>query len=186
MILLIDNYDSFTYNLFQQLQCLGAVVRVVPHDRITIKAIKKLKPSKIIISPGPKTPQHSGASMKVIKYFHKTVPILGVCLGHECIGELFGSRIVHAKQIMHGKTSRIYHHGQGIFRHIRSPFNAARYNSLVIDRVPERFILLARDEHGDIMAVKHESYPLTGVQFHPESFMTRQGDRLTRNFLDEN
>ena len=186
MILLIDNYDSFTFNLFQQLESLGARTRVVPHDKITIKEIKKLKPSKIIISPGPKRPEHSGISRAVIKHFYKEIPILGVCLGHECIGEIFGSKTVHAKKIMHGKTSKIFHNKQGVFQAITSPFNAARYNSLVINQVPNDFALLAWDENKDIMAIRHEKYPLTGVQFHPESFMTRQGNKLIRNFLDGN
>ena len=186
MILLIDNYDSFTFNLFQQLESLGARTLVVAHDRITVKDIKKLKPSKIIISPGPKRPQHSGISMAVIKNFYKTTPILGVCLGHECIGEMFGSKTVHAKEIMHGKTSKIFHIKKHLFHGIPQTFNAARYNSLVINQVPDRFVLLAWDNNQDIMAIRHEKYPLTGVQFHPESFMTRPGDKLIRNFLNEN
>jgi anthranilate synthase component 2 len=186
MILLIDNYDSFTFNLYQQLEILGAGTKVIAHDKITIKEIRNLKPSKIVISPGPKRPQDSGICMSVIKNFYKKIPILGVCLGHECIGEAFGAKVVHAKQILHGKTSKIFHNKNGIFRGIISPFEAARYHSLVIDRAPDGFTINARDRIGEIMAICHNKYPLYGIQFHPESFMTREGNRLIKNFLSEN
>ncbi len=185
MILLIDNYDSFTYNLYQQLESLGAETTVAAHDNITIKEIKKLKPARIVISPGPKRPADSGISMPVIKNFYKTIPILGVCLGHECIGEVFGSRVVHAKKILHGKTSKIYHGGNGIFKGLPNPFEAARYHSLVIDRAPDNFTLAAWDRTKEVMAISHNTYPLHGIQFHPESFMTRTGDTIIRNFLHE-
>jgi anthranilate synthase component 2 len=186
MILLINNYDSFTYNLYQQLESLGAKTKVVAHDKITIKEIRNLKPSKIVISPGPKRPEDSGICISVIKSFSKTIPILGVCLGHECIGEVFGAKVIHAKKILHGKTSKVYHNNKGIFKGIKNPFEAARYHSLVIDRAPEDFTLTARDRNNEIMAISHKKYPLHGIQFHPESFMTREGDKLIRNFLNEN
>lgn len=185
MILLIDNYDSFTYNLYQQLESLGAKTKVIAHDQITSKEIRKLKPSKIIISPGPKRPTDSGISMSVIKNFYKTIPILGVCLGLECIGEVFGAKVVHAKKILHGKTSKIYHTNNCIFKGLTNPFEAARYHSLVIDSVPDEFKLTAWDRTKEIMAISHRKYPLHGIQFHPESFMTREGDTLIRNFLYE-
>lgn len=183
MILLIDNYDSFTYNLFQQISELEYDVVVVKHDNITIKEINKLKPTHIIISPGPKTPASSGISMDVIREFYKTIPILGVCLGHQCIGEVFGVRTVRAKTIVHGKTDEIYHNKTGLFKDIPSPFVAARYHSLMIDAVPEDFTLTAWSEDKTIMAIQHKKYPVFGVQFHPESFMTEYGDTLMRNFL---
>ncbi len=185
MILLIDNYDSFTYNLFQQIRSLGAETRVVANDKITIKEIKTLKPSGIVISPGPKRPGDSGLSISVIKSFYKTTPILGVCIGHEGIGEIFGAKVVHAKKILHGKTTKIYHNNTGIFKGIKCPFEAARYNSLVIDRIPELLALTAWDSDREIMGISHKNFPLHGIQFHPESFMTKEGNKLIRNFLNE-
>jgi len=185
MILLIDNYDSFTFNLYQQLESLGAETRVVAHDKITIGAIKRLRPSKIVISPGPKRPRDSGISNHAIKHFYTRVPILGVCLGHECIGELFGAKVVHAQRILHGKTSKIYHRQRGLFKSVSRSFDAARYHSLVIDSVPEGFTLEAWDSRREIMAIRHKLYPLHGIQFHPESFMTSEGDGIIRNFLNE-
>ncbi|MEI6127433.1 MAG: aminodeoxychorismate/anthranilate synthase component II, partial [Pseudomonadota bacterium] len=172
MILLIDNYDSFTYNLYQQLESLGAHTTVVPHDHITLREIKQLKPSGIIISPGPGKPASAGISLPAIKSFYKTTPLLGVCLGHECLGEAFGAQVVHAKKIMHGKTSRVYHAGTGIFKGLKNPFVAARYHSLAINRVPRGFSLSAWDRQREIMAIAHATYPAWGIQFHPESFMT--------------
>ncbi len=185
MILLIDNYDSFTYNLYQQLETLGAKVIVKKHDKITLKEIEKLVPSKIIISPGPKAPKDSGISISVIKKFYKKLPILGVCLGHECIGEIFGAKIVQAKKILHGKTSEIFHEKKGIFKRVKSPFKAARYHSLAIDRVPKGFKLTAWSKDKEIMGIQHEKYPLHGIQFHTESFMTEYGNKIIRNFLNE-
>ncbi len=185
MILLIDNYDSFTYNLYQQIETLGKKVKVFKNDQITISQIKKLKPEKIVISPGPKRPEDSGISIKIIEKFHKEIPILGVCLGHEAIGEIFGSKVVHAKKIMHGKTSKIYHHKKNIFKNISIPFEAARYHSLILDSVPEMFTLEAWTKEDEIMAIKHHLFPLYGIQFHPESFMTPQGYKLMHNFLYE-
>lgn len=183
MILLIDNYDSFTYNLYQQISGLGLHVIVKKHDEITIREIQKMSPSKIVISPGPKRPEDSGISLSVIKNFYKKTPILGVCLGHECIGQLFGARINHAKHVLHGKTSQIYHNNTGIFSGLKNPFKAARYHSLIIDKLPDNFQLDAWDENNEIMAISHKKYPLYGVQFHPESFMTSEGNKLMKNFL---
>jgi anthranilate synthase/aminodeoxychorismate synthase-like glutamine amidotransferase len=185
-VILIDNYDSFTYNLYQQLESLGADTKVVAHDKISIKNINSLMPSKIVISPGPGKPEDSGISRDVIESFYKKVPILGVCLGHECIGEIFGAKVVHAKKILHGKTSEIRHNNSGIFKGLKNPFEAARYNSLVIDQTPEDFILTAWDPDNEIMGISHKRYPLHGIQFHPESFMTKYGHKLIRNFLNEN
>lgn len=185
MILIIDNYDSFTYNLFQQVESLGFQSKVFLNDKITIKEIEKLKPSKIIISPGPKRPENSRISIKTIKKNYKTIPILGVCLGHECIGEIFGSKIIHAKKIIHGKTSKIHHNNKGIFKNMKNPFNAARYHSLIIDKVPKNFLLTAWTHDNEIMGIQHVKYPLYGVQFHPESFMTQEGENLMKNFLND-
>jgi anthranilate synthase component 2 len=183
MILIIDNYDSFTYNLYQQIESLGEKTIIFKHDKITIKEIEKLSPQKIIISPGPKRPEDSGISMEVIKKFYKKIPILGVCLGHQCIGELFGSKIIHAKKILHGKISKIFHSKDILFKNIKTPFNAARYHSLAIDKVPKNFYLTAWTSDKEIMAIKHKKYPLFGIQFHPESFMTEKGNTLMKNFL---
>lgn len=183
MILLIDNYDSFTYNLYQLIANLGYDVKVVKHDQITIEEIKKLDLSHIIISPGPKTPRDSGISIEVIREFYKTIPILGVCLGHQCIGEAFGTKTIAAKQIVHGKRGEVYHKGTGIFKGIHNPFVAARYHSLVIDNVPNDFTFTAWSDDKTIMAMEHNEYPVFGVQFHPESFMTSHGEVLMRNFL---
>ena len=182
MILLIDNYDSFTYNLYQQIESLGHKTKVVAHDKITLKEIRKLKPEKIIISPGPKRPEHSGICISVIKNFYKTIPILGVCLGHEAIGQIFGSKVIHASKILHGKTSQIHHEQEGIFKGVKSPFQAARYHSLIINKVPDNFILTAWTSK-EIMAIQHKKYPLHGIQFHPESFMAPKGNKLMKNFL---
>jgi len=183
MILLIDNYDSFTYNLFQQIAGLGHNVTVVKNDEIDVEKIKKLNPSHIIISPGPGTPKDSGISMDVIRQFYATVPILGVCLGHQCIGDVFGSSTVAATRIVHGKADRINHNGKGLFIGIPNPFQAARYHSLMIDTVPANFTVTAWSDDKTIMAIQHDAYRLYGVQFHPESFMSENGELLMRNFL---
>lgn len=183
MILIIDNYDSFTYNLVQQVESLGVETMVVANDGITIDEISVLKPEKIIISPGPRTPDYSGICQQVIQEFHKEIPILGVCLGHQCLGQVFGSKIVSAKEIRHGKTSLVSHNGKGLFSNIPNPFIAARYHSLVIDRVPDEFELSAWTDDQEIMAIQHKTYPVFGIQFHPESFMTPDGALLLQNFL---
>lgn len=185
MILIIDNYDSFTYNLYQQIESLGAKTKVFKNDQISLKEIKKLKPSRIIISPGPKRPEDSGISLEIVQNFYTQTPILGVCLGHECIGQIFSSRIVYAKEILHGKTSQIYHTEDALFKGLSNPFTAGRYHSLIIDKVPEDFKLTAWDEKNEIMAIQHKKFPLFGVQFHPESFLTEEGNKLMHNFLYE-
>ncbi|MEK7594543.1 MAG: aminodeoxychorismate/anthranilate synthase component II [Patescibacteria group bacterium] len=183
MVLIIDNYDSFTYNLYQQVATLGHEVEVRKHDEIDIEDIKTMEPSHIIISPGPKRPTDSGISLAVIKHFYKSIPILGVCLGHQCIGEVFGSKTVAAPSIMHGKTDRIHHTQSGLFLGIENPFTAARYHSLVMETIPDGFSRTAWSEDGSIMALQHDQHPLYGVQFHPESFMTNVGDAIMENFL---
>lgn len=183
MILIIDNYDSFTYNLYQQIESLGQKCLVFKNDEISIKEIEELNPEKIIISPGPKRPEDSGISNQVVRKFYTTKPILGVCLGHECIGQIFSSKIVHAKKIMHGKTSPIYHTQDTIFHNVKNPFTAARYHSLVINKTPKEFELIAWTKDQEIMAIKHKKYPLYGVQFHPESFLTTEGNKIMKNFL---
>jgi anthranilate synthase/aminodeoxychorismate synthase-like glutamine amidotransferase len=189
MILLIDNYDSFTYNVVQRLGELdGSVdVRVFRNDQIAVDQVAELKPTHIIISPGPCTPREAGVSNDVLRRFAPTVPILGVCLGHQCIGHVFGGEVVRNARIMHGKTSPIHHDNQGVFRDLPNPFEATRYHSLVIRREtfhnPE-FAIGAWTEEGEIMGVRHRTWPLHGVQFHPESFLTVEGPRLLKNFLD--
>ena len=186
MILLIDNYDSFTYNLFNYLGELGAEVRVYRNDKITLDEIERLKPAKIVISPGPCTPKEAGISCDVIRRFGERIPILGVCLGHQCIGAAFGGEIVRAPAIMHGKLSDIIHDSKTIFQSLKQPFPAMRYHSLVIssDRLPPELIVSARTSDGVIMAVRHRTHPIEGVQFHPESILTEEGKRLLKNFLD--
>ncbi len=185
MILIIDNYDSFTYNLYQQIESLGKKCLVFKNDEISIEKIKKLNPERIIISPGPKRPEDSGISKQVVQNFYTTKPLLGVCLGHECIGQIFSSRIVQAKEIMHGKTSKIKHNKDILFKNVKNPFEAARYHSLVIDKTPKEFSLIAWTEDKEIMAIKHNEFPLYGVQFHPESFLTIEGNKIMQNFLYE-
>jgi para-aminobenzoate synthetase component 2 len=185
MILMIDNYDSFTYNLVQYLGELGADVQVYRNDQITVAEIERLAPEKIVISPGPCTPKEAGISCDAIRHFAGRVPLLGVCLGHQCIGEVFGGEIVRAPALFHGKTSMIYHDGKTIFRGLPRPFEATRYHSLVIRRetVPDCLELSAETDDGVIMGVRHREYLLEGVQFHPESILTREGKRLLGNFL---
>lgn len=185
LTLVIDNYDSFTYNLVQYLAELNEEVRVFRNDEITIKDIQKLSPRRIIISPGPSVPKNAGISLSVIKQFAGKIPILGVCLGHQCIGEAFGGKIVKAKKIMHGKTSMITHDNKTIFGNIPNPFEATRYHSLVIEKqsLPDVLEVSAVSEDGEIMGVRHRKYPLEGVQFHPESILTVHGKELLDNFL---
>ncbi len=186
MILLIDNYDSFTYNLFHYLGELGAELRVFRNDRITLEDIEEIRPAKIVISPGPCTPKEAGISCDVIRRFGERTPILGVCLGHQCIGAAFGGEIVRAPSIMHGKLSEIFHDSKTIFQSLKNPFSAMRYHSLVINpnRLPSGLTVSARTSDGVIMGVRHQSYPLEGVQFHPESILTEEGKKLLKNFLD--
>jgi anthranilate synthase/aminodeoxychorismate synthase-like glutamine amidotransferase len=184
---MIDNYDSFTYNLVQYLGALGADIKVFRNDKITIDKIKKLRPEKIVISPGPGRPENAGISCKVIKEFAGRIPILGVCLGHQAIGYVFGGRIICAKKLMHGKTSLIYHNRKGIFKGIPSPFEATRYHSLLVDRknLPTCLEITAWTKEQEIMGLKHKAYPLWGVQFHPESILTKVGKDILNNFLKQ-
>ncbi|MGH8523559.1 MAG: anthranilate synthase component II [Gammaproteobacteria bacterium] len=190
MLLMIDNYDSFTYNLVQYLGELGADVRVYRNDQIGVREIEALAPDHIVISPGPCTPNEAGVSIDVINYFCGKLPILGVCLGHQAMGQAFGGRIVHAREIMHGKTSLIRHRSTGLFRGLENPFQATRYHSLVIaeDSLPECLEITAWTEtssggRDEIMGIRHREHRLLGVQFHPESIMTHHGHDLLRNFL---
>jgi anthranilate synthase/aminodeoxychorismate synthase-like glutamine amidotransferase len=189
MILLIDNYDSFTYNLVQRLGEIDPNVnlKVVRNDRITIEEIEGLRPSRLIISPGPCTPTEAGISNEVVRRFGPTVPLLGVCLGHQCIGDALGGHIVRAGRIMHGKTSWIFHDGKGIYRGIVNPFEATRYHSLVIEpgSLPGELEVVAWTDQDEIMGVRHKRYPLEGVQYHPESFLTVEGIKLLKNFVDQ-
>ncbi len=186
MILLIDNYDSFTYNLFHYLGELGVEVRVFLNDRIDLNEIEHLEPEKIVISPGPCTPKEAGISCAVIRHFGRRIPILGVCLGHQCIGASYGGEVIRAPTIMHGKTSEIFHDSLTIYRSLKNPFSAMRYHSLVIDphRLPEDLSVSARTSDNVIMGVRHKTHPVEGVQFHPESILTEEGKKLLKNFLD--
>ena len=185
MLLMIDNYDSFTYNLVQYLGELGADVRVYRNDALTLEQIAAWKPEKIVISPGPCTPSEAGICVPLIQRFGGKVPILGVCLGHQAIGQAFGSRIVRAARVMHGKLSTVTHRGEGVFEGLRSPLAATRYHSLVIERasLPACLEITAESEDGEIMGVRHRQLAIEGVQFHPEAILTQQGHELLANFL---
>ncbi|MET0555946.1 MAG: aminodeoxychorismate/anthranilate synthase component II [Vicinamibacteria bacterium] len=190
MLLLIDNYDSFTYNLYQYLGELGAETRVVRNDELTVAEAIALRPSSVVISPGPGNPDEAGISLELIRALPPEVPLLGVCLGHQALGQAFGGRIVRAPRLMHGKTSEIHHDGRGVFAGLPQPFTATRYHSLVIaeDSVPDCLEVTARTDEGTgapgvIMGVRHRSLPQEGVQFHPESILTSSGKDLLRNFL---
>ena len=189
MILLVDNYDSFTYNLVQRLGEIDPAIelRVVRNDQVTLEEIEAARPTHLIISPGPCTPVQAGLSNEVIMRFAASVPLLGVCLGHQCIGHALGARVVRAGRIMHGKTSLIYHDGRGVYRGLSNPFEATRYHSLVIEpgTLPEDLEVVARTDQNEIMGVRHKRFPLEGVQFHPESFLTEEGTKLLKNFLDQ-
>jgi anthranilate synthase/aminodeoxychorismate synthase-like glutamine amidotransferase len=186
MVLLIDNYDSFTYNLYQFLCELGVEVRVVRNDAVTIDEIEALSPERIVISPGPCTPAEAGISTEVVRHFGPKLPVLGVCLGHQCIGAAYGATVAGVGEIMHGKTSSIYHDGKGVFAGIEDPFEGIRYHSLTIvpDTVPDELEVTARTDNGIIMGVRHKMYPIEGIQFHPESIMTQHGKELLKNFLE--
>jgi anthranilate synthase component 2 len=185
MLLMIDNYDSFTYNLVQYLGELGEEVRVARNDELTVDAIERLGPRRIVISPGPCTPNEAGVSLEVIRRLAGRAPILGVCLGHQAIGQAFGGRIVHAKALMHGKVSAIHHAGKGVFGGLPTPFSATRYHSLAIERAscPAALEVTAWSEDGEIMGVRHRTLAVEGVQFHPESILTEHGHALLANFL---
>jgi len=191
MLLLIDNYDSFTYNLYQYLGELGEEVRVERNDAVDLDSIAEMRPQRIVISPGPCTPNQAGISMDVVRRFAGQIPILGVCLGHQAIGQVFGGSIVRARQVMHGKISKVFHDERGVYSGLSNPFEATRYHSLVIDRdgLPDCLEVTAKTWDEEIMGVRHRDYvgtptPVEGVQFHPESIMTEVGMRLLRNFLD--
>ena len=185
MLLMIDNYDSFTYNVVQYLGELGADVHVIRNDELSLAEIEALQPERIVVSPGPCTPTEAGVSLAVIEHFAGKLPILGVCLGHQSIGQAFGGRIVHAKQLMHGKTSLIHHHDSGVFKGLPNPYTATRYHSLVIERetLPDCLEITAWTDDGEIMGVRHKTLPIEGVQFHPESILTEHGHALLNNFL---
>ncbi len=185
MLLVIDNYDSFTYNLVQYFGELGEEPVVYRHDAIDVEGVARLAPDWIVLSPGPKTPREAGICCEVIRSLGASVPILGVCLGHQCIGEVFGGRVVRAARLMHGKTSPILHRSQGIFSGIPSPFEATRYHSLLVEResLPDCLLVTAESDQGEIMGLQHRSLPIHGVQFHPESILTREGKRILENFL---
>jgi len=185
MLLLVDNYDSFTYNLFQYLSELGEEVMVVRNDKVTLEEIAETRPRRIVISPGPSTPLHAGISNEVIRHFGSRLPVLGVCLGHQCVGYSYGATIGQARQIMHGKSSLIYHNRQGVLAGLPSPFSAIRYHSLVVERdgLPDCFEVTAWTDDGEIMGLRHRRHPVEGIQFHPESFMTEVGKDLLKNFL---
>ena len=186
MILLIDNYDSFTYNLYQYLCELGAEVTVVRNDQTTIEDIDGISPERIVISPGPCTPEKAGISNDVVRHFGSKTPTLGVCLGHQCVGQVYGGTVGPAGEIMHGKTSMVHHDGKGLFRGLPSPFEAIRYHSLAVyrDDLPGELEVTAWTDKGIIMGVRHRIHPVVGVQFHPESIMTQVGHDILRNFLE--
>lgn len=186
MLLLVDNYDSFTYNLYQYLSELGAEIVVRRNDEITLDEIAALQPDHIVISPGPCTPNEAGLSCQIIETFGPHIPLLGVCLGHQAIGQVYGGKVIRAPEPMHGKTSLMHHQGQGVFRSLPNPFEAIRYHSLIVElsTLPEDLEITARTEDGLIMGLRHKVYPIEGVQFHPESIMTPNGKILLQNFLD--
>lgn len=185
MLLLIDNYDSFTYNLYQYLSELGAEVEVRRNDKVTLDEIEAMQPAQIVVSPGPCTPNEAGLSCKIIETFGPRIPLLGVCLGHQAIGQVFGGRVIRAPEPMHGKTSLMYHQEQGVFQGLPAPFEANRYHSLIVERstLPDELEITASTADGLIMGLRHRRYPVEGVQFHPESIMTPAGKHLLRNFL---
>ena len=191
MLLMIDNYDSFTYNVVQYLTELGAVVEVVHNDAISVEEMRALAPSHLVVSPGPCTPDQAGVSMDAIAAFAGQIPVLGVCLGHQCIGQVFGGKVGRARQVMHGKTSEIHHRGEGVFSGLPSPFTATRYHSLVVESaaLPDCLAVTAWtvDEHGEvdeIMGLRHRDWDIEGVQFHPEAILSEQGHALLKNFLE--
>ena len=185
-ILMIDNYDSFTYNLVHYIEEFGAKVNVVRNDEISINKIKKYKPDIIFISPGPCSPKEAGISVKIVKELTGKIPIFGVCLGHQSIGYAFGSEIIKAKKLLHGKTSKIYHNGKGIYKNLPNPFEATRYHSLIINKrtLPEDFEITSQTEDGTIMGILNKKLNIEGVQFHPESILTKQGKKLIKNILE--
>ncbi len=186
MILLIDNYDSFTYNIYQYLGCLGAKVKVVRNDAIAVKDIARMKPEAIVLSPGPGTPDEAGIMLETIKTYAGKIPILGVCLGHQSIGQAFGGKVVRAGKLMHGKTSMVKHSNKGVFKGLPNPLEVTRYHSLIVERksLPDTLEVTASTDDGLIMGLRHKRFLVEGVQFHPESYMTQKGMEMLQNFLD--
>lgn len=185
MLLMIDNYDSFTYNLVQYFGELGQEIKVFRNDQVTVDEIRALNPDHIVISPGPGEPDDGGVSLEVLKELGATTPILGVCLGHQCIGQAYGGEVVRAPRLMHGKTSNVYHEGKGLFFGVPSPFQATRYHSLIVEEpMPDVLEVTAFTRNGEVMGVRHKEHPVVGVQFHPESILTEHGKRILQNFLD--
>ena len=186
MILVIDNYDSFTYNLVQYIGELGAELEVRRNDQITLAEIAEMRPAKIVISPGPGTPDDAGISLDIIREFGPNTPIFGVCLGHQAIGQALGGKVIRAERLMHGKTSPITHDGAGIFSNLPSPLTATRYHSLIVERdsLPDSLVITAETSEGEIMGLRHKTWPLEGVQFHPEAVLTEHGKQMVRNFVD--
>lgn len=185
MILVIDNYDSFTYNLVQVFGAFGETIQVLRNDALSLDDLQKLTPDRLVISPGPGVPSGAGISLSAVRHFAEKVPILGVCLGHQAIAEAFGGKVVPAKRLMHGKVSNIYHDGEGCYRGLRQPFEATRYNSLVVDRssLSGCLKIVSETEQAEIMGIRHKDLPIEGVQFHPESFLTHEGEKILLNFL---
>ena len=185
MILMIDNYDSFTYNLVQYLGEIGEDIKVVRNDEITLAEIEALAPKMLVISPGPCTPDEAGESLNIIRFFAGKIPILGVCLGHQAIGQVFGGKVIRAQKLMHGKTSRVMHNGKGLHAKSKNPFQATRYHSLIVERetFPDCLEITAWTEDGEIMGLRHKVYPIEGVQYHPESIMTEDGKQLLKQFI---
>ncbi len=186
MILIIDNYDSFTFNIVQYLGELGAKVRVVRNDEIRPGQVDEFKPDKLLVSPGPCSPNEAGVSCEVIQRYGSRMPVLGVCLGHQCIGQVYGGRVVRADRLMHGKTSQIFHRGEGVFAGMPNPFEATRYHSLIVERasLPEVLKVTAETDQGEIMGLQHRDLPVYGVQFHPESILTQDGKHMLRTFME--
>ena len=185
MLVVIDNYDSFTYNLVQYLGELGAELRVFRNDQVTLDELRALNPDRIVISPGPGDPDDGGISNDVIRAFGPTTPLLGVCLGHQCIGHVYGGRVARAPRLMHGKTSPVYHNGRGLFAGVPSPFTATRYHSLIVEEpLPDCLQVTAFTSDGEVMGLRHKEHPVAGVQFHPESILTEHGKRILGNFLN--
>ena len=186
MLIIIDNYDSFTYNLYQYLGELGADMRVFRNDKITVEEIAEMKPEKLLVSPGPCTPNEAGISCEAIKYFAGKIPVFGVCLGHQSIGQVFGGKVIRARRLMHGKTSPVHHDNKGVFAGLPNPFDATRYHSLIIEKesCPDCFEITAHADEDEIMGLRHKELPVFGVQFHPESILTTHGKKLLKNFLN--
>jgi anthranilate synthase/aminodeoxychorismate synthase-like glutamine amidotransferase len=186
MLVMIDNYDSFTYNLVQYLGELGAEITVFRNDQVSVEQVREMEPDYIVISPGPGEPDDGGISNEILRQLGPEIPILGVCLGHQCIAQVYGGKVTRAPRLMHGKVSNVYHNGRGVFNGVPSPFKATRYHSLIVEEpLPDCLEVTAFTRDGEIMGLRHKEYPVTGVQFHPESILTEHGKRILRNFIDK-